>query len=546
MTPIARLAALFAGNDTHYGTHGEPVLDSSGRGKWSIRPSAETVNGQVTEKLWKEHATEGSRKPLGIVPIRTDNATIWGSIDYDVYDTALTDLIKKVEALKLPLVPCRSKSGGLHLFMFVTEPVPAKLMQNVLRSLAAELGIAGSEIFPKQTELLSDRGDRGSWMIMPYFGGDFGGKLKMQFGMRNNGGEVSLSEFVRIAEKAKQTPDQLLELGKRVHGAAPASSSKRGGSKRGKKGTADEADVPFGDGPPCLTLMMREGGIKPGGQNDTLFHMGVYFKKKFPDTWREELEKANATCLVPAGSQEGLDSVVRSLSRTDYEYKCKSEPMFSHCDAITCRKKTYGVTGGSSGAMVPIIGSIAKMNSEPPVWFVEVEQKKIECTTEDLQQWNRFQRILMEKLHNPFGVIPQPVWLAVVQEAMSKKEMDIVPVSEDVQEGGSFRELLETYLTNRQRGENEEDLLSGRPWEDQDKGRFYFQISKLMRYLEREGMKTIKTPQVVTKLREMNKGEDCHETREIKGKLVRLHFVPSTIVQATPKISTPQVKGKPI
>jgi hypothetical protein len=88
-----------------------------------------------------------------------------------VYGEDLTTLIKKVEAAKLPLVPCRSKSGGLHLFMFATEPVLAKAMQDCLRELAAGLGIAGSEIFPKQAELLSDRGDQGTWMIMPYFGG---------------------------------------------------------------------------------------------------------------------------------------------------------------------------------------------------------------------------------------------------------------------------------------------------------------------------------------------------------------------------------------
>jgi hypothetical protein len=58
----------------------------------------------------------------------------WGSIDYDVYDADLMKLIKKVHDLKLPLVPCRSKSGGLHLFCFTKDFVPAATMQNVLRT----------------------------------------------------------------------------------------------------------------------------------------------------------------------------------------------------------------------------------------------------------------------------------------------------------------------------------------------------------------------------------------------------------------------------
>ena len=550
-TPLARLAALFEGNDTHYGTHGEPSRDPNGRSKWIIRPTAVTHKGKVDDKLWKEHALQGSRKPLGIVPIRTDNTTIWGSIDYDVYDVELTDLIKKVEAYKLPLVPCRSKSGGLHLFMFVTEPIQSKTMQECLRALAAMLGVADSEIFPKQTTLLVDRGDQGSWMIMPYFGGDFGGKLKMQYGLRANGGEVSLSEFVRTAEKARQTPAQVEALIERAADPSPATSGsrKKASGGRGKKGSADEA-VPLGDGPPCIVHIMRDGGPKVGTQNDFLFHVAVYLKKKYPETWTQELEKANATMLTPPGSQDGLDNVTRSLLKTDYQYKCKAEPMRSKCDLILCKKKTYGVSGGG-GSMLPEIKSIAKMNSEPPIWFVEVEDgaAKIECSTEDLQQWPRFQRLLMEKLHNPFGVIAQPVWLQHVAAAMAEKVYNI-EVSEDVKEGGVFLELLETYLTNRQRAESEEDLLAGRPWEDQENGRYYFQMSKLVRYLEREGLKNIKTPQVVSMVRKLNgitdPKEACYENREIKGKTVRVHFVPSSVVQATPKISTPAVKGKPI
>jgi hypothetical protein len=53
--------------------------------------------------MWKAHV-DGER-PLGIVPIRTDDTVVWGSIDYDVYGEDLTALIKKVESLKLPLVP---------------------------------------------------------------------------------------------------------------------------------------------------------------------------------------------------------------------------------------------------------------------------------------------------------------------------------------------------------------------------------------------------------------------------------------------------------
>src|ERR1044072_9220953 len=107
MTPLQRLMALFEGNDTHYGTHGAPSRDPTGESlKWVIKPTAKTLKGKPTPEMSKAHID--GKKPLGVVPIRQDDTTIWGSIDYDVYGTDLTDLIKKVEAMKFPLVPGRS------------------------------------------------------------------------------------------------------------------------------------------------------------------------------------------------------------------------------------------------------------------------------------------------------------------------------------------------------------------------------------------------------------------------------------------------------
>ena len=543
MTPLQRLAALFAGNDSHYGTHGEPEKDtSSGKAKWIIRPTARTLKGAVNERHWKEHTAAGSVKPLGVVPIRNDNLCIWGSIDYDVYDTDLTDLIKKVEAAKLPLMPARTKSGGLHLFFFALEPVPAKTMQELLRSLAARLGIAGSEIFPKQTTLLAERGETGSWIIMPYFGGDFGGKLKVQVGLRANGGEIPLAEFVRTAEKMRQTPSQIEEILIAATTAKPRATPGQGSGKRkrGDKGPSG-ADVegPFGDGPPCLMHLVQNGGIQSGGQNNALCHMATYFKRKNPDNWEAELERANQLYLTPPGSEAGLQSVIRSYRRKDYEYKCKDEPMKSVCDSVLCRRRRFGVTGGS---VTPLITSIKKLNTEPPIWFVDLEgEVKIECGTDDLQVWTRFQKLLMERAHRSFGTIPQAHWSAMLDILLPKVE--VIEVGRDASIAGQFLELLETFLTNKQRGLREEDLLSKRPWEDEERGRHYFNLGKLAAYLKREGMEKMDQAKVVSRIKELGGGS---ETRVVKDKELHLHWIPAGVVRGTPQIATPEMKEKPI
>lgn len=152
--------ALFRGLDGVHGTHGEPNQEGL---KWAIKKTARTLREPVTVELWEQHLS-GDR-PLGVVPICAGDVCWWGSIDVDQYDTDLVELVARVERAGLPLVPCRSKSGGLHLFMFLAEPQPADALQVLLRDLAARLGVGGSEVFPKQATIRTDRGTpaTGSW-----------------------------------------------------------------------------------------------------------------------------------------------------------------------------------------------------------------------------------------------------------------------------------------------------------------------------------------------------------------------------------------------
>ena len=106
------------------------------------------------------------------VEIDDDTTCVWWAIEVDEYKLELKDLAIKIAKQELPVVLCRRKSGGLHIYMFLSEPVAASMVQRKLRQIAAAIGYGQVEIFPKQTKLLLDRGDRGSTLNMPYFGGE--------------------------------------------------------------------------------------------------------------------------------------------------------------------------------------------------------------------------------------------------------------------------------------------------------------------------------------------------------------------------------------
>lgn len=544
----SRLMDLFPGNETHHGTHGAPKQDDNSL-KWAIRGSARTIRAPVTLDLWHEHVT--GKRPLGVVPINSQNQCKWGSIDVDQYDVDVLEIVRRAE--RLPLVPCRSKSGGLHLFLFLTEFVDAKAVSATLRDMAATIGLSGCEIFPKQITLNHERGDLGSWIVMPYYGDDFGGKLKMQYGLKKSGAEMTLGEFVRMAESLRQTPNQIAEF--QENARSPASTARSRKRKGGDSGTGidDAGKPPFYDGPPCLThIVSQEGGVGQGKQNNILFHMAVYFKKKNPDNWAELLERANSKFFNPPHPADRVLEIVKNHKKKGYRYKCKEQPMASHCDSTVCRMRRFGVGAGGTYPKI----SLTVVDIDPLLWVVKIDDEDtIEISTDELQSYMKFHRACMEQIKRAYAMIPQPVWMAIVAEAMSnmdpanseltadeKKRHDYA--TGDIGRAAVFREILTTFLTNKQKGQKKEDLLSGRPWEDEEEGYYYFKLSSLEKFLRREEMRDVNRVKIVSMIRKIFKGEN--KQIKVKEKKFNMWRIRSSALERDPSVDPPDVRENPI
>jgi hypothetical protein len=521
-TTAEMMMALFAGFTGAHGTHGEPVQDGL---KWAIKTTARTVREPVTKALWEEHLA--GKKPLGVIPIRENGTCSWGSIDVDQYGTDFLKIIDSAERAKMPLVPCRSKSSGLHLFVFLDPPAEAAAVQSSLRDMAAKLGLAGCEIFPKQTAVLAERGDLGNWIICPYYGNSYGGKLREQAGLKKTGAEMTIEEFITAAERSKTTIEALEALRK---SAKPRVS--------GNIGTA--ASGPFADGPPCLQHLV-EKEMLGDGRKRAIFHMGVYYKRARPDDWQQALEKANQDYMTPPLPSDEVSNVVKSLTKREYQYTCREEPMVSHCDALTCRSRRFGVGEGSA---LPAIAGLAKLDTDPPIWFADVEDKRIEATTEQLQNYNLFHRLCMERLNRCYTTVKQADWLALVGLAMAN--LTLIEAPPEVGVGGRFLELLEDFLTNRMQAERRDDILSGRPWLDENGDaapslpvmpRYFFRLRDLQAHVVREGERNMGRNWMAQRLKALGGADHLFN---IKGKACGCWWVPASCVSPAPKLDLPR------
>ena len=136
-TTEEKFMEIFSGLDRAYGIYeitGQKNtakgIKKDGRGK--------TLQEPLTLDLWKQHIA--GEVSIGVIPLKDDETCKWGCIDIDEYPIDVKKIIKSVADMSLPVVPCSTKSGGVHLFLFTEEPVPAIKFRNKLEEIAAALG----------------------------------------------------------------------------------------------------------------------------------------------------------------------------------------------------------------------------------------------------------------------------------------------------------------------------------------------------------------------------------------------------------------------
>ena len=524
---IARLMSLFRGCERVTGTHGVPDREP-GALKWNIKKTARTLRVRLSADLWEKHLS--GERPLGVIPIMDDCTCVFGSVDYDEYDVDLVELIGKVRHAGFPLVPVRSKSGGLHLFLFLREPEAAADVQSVLRDAAASLGVAECEVFPKQTRIVADRDDAGSWLVMPYFSGTFDGKLQLQHGLKPKGTDMTIGEFLTAAEGARTTVAEFAALLQdRV--TPKSADGKRAKRPRGK------SPCDYSDGPPCMQHLCANGSSPAEGRKRILFMAGIYFKRADPEGWKERIDAQNQRFHPPLPASD-VDGVVKSLAKKDYQYTCRESPMAEHCNSTLCRTRKHGVGAGTDFPRL----ELRKLETDPPIWFASVDEAVVELSTDELLSYGKFLSACASRANKMFNFMQHAAWIALVKEAMERMEPPI-QAPEDAGERGRFRELLEEFLTNRSRGERREDLLSGRPWENTDEGRHYFTLRPFQRHLAQEGMKELKRNQITQLIKSKGIGGGHHRFNFGNKRGLSAWWIPSDAVSAPHEVDPPGVEG---
>ena len=492
---VEKFSTIFDGLKLAYGTY--KIEKQQANGKQAGR--AAIVREPRTTELWEGHLS-GKGRSVGIIPINEDNMSVWGCIDVDQYPLDHKVLVEKIRKLKLPLVVCRSKSGGAHCFLFTTDWVDAKDMQSTLQQISAALGYGGCEIFPKQIKLHLDRNDVGNFLNLPYYDAEDG----LRYAIKDDGTSATLDEFIALYEAHKQTPEQLLKL------------------QIGE----DEKQSPMKDGPPCLQHLLKEK-ISEGGRNNGLFNIGVYLRKAYPDSWESEILTYNLTYLEPPLPLNEVNIVAKQLEKKDYAYRCSDSPINAHCNKELCQTRKHGIGAAIQGAA---IANLRKYNSIPPVWFIDVNGEPLELDTEGLMSQPTFQKACMEQLNFMPRSVSKQVWegrIGGLLNEMKDNESAIIEVAEDASISGQFYDYLEEFCVHLQTANDKEEILLRRPWTDEEEGVTIFRLKDFEAFLKRNKFFEYKAHKIAQRLRDM--GGNSRQMK-IKGRPVRVWAIPAYTV----------------
>ena len=123
-----RYIEFFNGYRHAYGVadfeHPDAYIDSeTGKKKPVYRWNFE----ELTNEIYQQHL-EG-KLSIGIQPCNEKNHARFGAIDIDPQEYVDFDrkfYLDKIKEYELPIIPILSKSGGLHLYVFTKDFIPAK------------------------------------------------------------------------------------------------------------------------------------------------------------------------------------------------------------------------------------------------------------------------------------------------------------------------------------------------------------------------------------------------------------------------------------
>jgi len=423
---------IFSGLDRAYGQTESRAKNQSGK----LEAKSWIVKEQLTEQKWLDHL-KGKEPSLGIIPIRDDNTCTWGAIDIDSYDGFdHLKLIKKIIEKKLPLLVCKSKSGGAHVFLFLQKPAKAVDMQMKLTEISAWIGYGESEIFPKQIEL-NPKGT-GNFLNLPYNHPDY----PTRYALDDEGNALdTLSQFIEhYKQKVIPTLDAIV-----IEKPAAKNDDWKGA-------------------PPCLITLVSQG-VEESKRNECLFQVGIYLRQRFPDELEDKLDYYNLTYFKPPLPSKEVQTLLGQVSdRKNYFFRCKLPVFKVVCEELRCKNVKFGIGRNSTAS----IHSLKKYVSDEPLFEITHNGKVMIMDGDTLGEHPRYRKWCIKHIDESPLTEKADVWADKIQSLFDDPSYEKIYQPGEITAKGQYLDQLKIFLENNGGAKDRQDVLQGMVYEHEN------------------------------------------------------------------------------
>lgn len=443
---IKRFKELFAGNMSYKGiTRINHVPEENKK----LEANSYLDKTPVTNNDIAEHL-EGIQS-IGLSPINEESLCSFGVIDVDDYSPRIKSRLGNIYRYSIPLIPFYSKSGGLHLYVFFKDPVKPDVLKDILDELKISIGLPmDTEVFPKQRS--KDKSSFCSWINLPYFNADDrDNRRKLVF---EDGTLACLPDMLDYCEERKTTIDQLR---KKLE------------------------ELPLYDAPPCLQSLYISGVDEY--RNEFLFSAAVYCKNKYgEDSFEQELLELNSTFENPLTEQEIQNTIIKTMSKKTYSYKCGLPPLCNVCNKKICESRKYGKDSGQ----IPSLSfeEFHQYLTEPPYyeWIVNGEALRF-YKEEDIINQTAFRTLCMRKLHKLPKKLPDAKWTSIVNSALENVILHDADIESSMTAGGIWYKYTCDFFTTRKLADSKTQIKLGRIYRDNERGLYVFRGTDYIEYM---------------------------------------------------------------
>lgn len=475
---LKKFADYFSGNEDYYVQQAIDIKKVLVANKKKVKPETKAyyVDSELTLDAYEKHL-QGD-KALGVCNIDNNNQVVFGCIDIDYYkDSAkLLNVIRAVYTYSLPLIPCRSKSGGLHLFLFLQKPENAADVKAMLEKISkllflvpqfTEDGVSKVEVFPDKASVSNKKGHS---ITLPYFNACSSRDATIvTYGIKSDNSVMDLDAFIETAPKKFTTLVRLEEF---------------------------LQTLPLSDAPICLQSLLISNTLKGGsGRNNFIYSVAVYMRKKHgDDEFPKFVREINDELPEPLEAKD-VEDTIKSASNKEGFYKCKSLPCIAACDKKICATREFGL-GMNKGHFTGIdFGSLIRVKSVDPyyIWELRAQENapftRIIFKDEDeiLTQRIFIKRCVRYLNTAPF-LVKENEWLITVNTALKNIKEEAVTDVLDTTEGAKVRRYFLRYLTQSLCASHAPYLIKlGNVYQENDK--YYFLPEHFQSFLDSKRVK---------------------------------------------------------